>query len=262
MAQKKPTPTLPDPVLRDSKPYVIDDLGQWLILSDVHIPFHDNITIDLALKEAQRRKVKGILLNGDLCDCHELSRWDKSPDDPRYPEEVTKTKQFLDYLRWKIPKIPIVFKHGNHEERVFLYLFRHAPALFGLDVLTLPRLLEFDKYGIVDVADRRVIRMGHLNVIHGHEYRPAIQTPVNPARGVFLRAKASVLTSHFHQVSEHHEPTIAGKQQGSWSIGCACDLNPLYMPINRWSTGFAFVELSKGGNFSVDNLRVMDGEIV
>lgn len=132
----------------------------------------------------------------------------------------------------------------------------HAVLLFALALGTIL------KYGVGHVADRRVIRLGKLNVIHGHEYRPGVQAPVNPARGIFLRAKSAVLCGHFHNTSEHHEPTITGKPQGAWSVGCACALDPFYMPLNKWNRGFALVHVGRGGDFRVENKRVINGEMV
>lgn len=253
---------LPEPIRRNSSPFVIKEPGTWLILGDIHLPYHEPGVIELAVQRAIQEKVVGVILNGDILDCHELSRFDKTPDDPRYTEEVHYGRQFLTYLRERLPKARIVYKDGNHEERLVHYLISKAPALFGLDVLTIPSLLEFRQHNIEYVTDRRLIQLGNLYLVHGHEYRPAITAPVNPARGLFIRAKACAMTSHFHQVSEHHEPTIAGKPLGTWSIGCACELSPLYMPLNKWQHGFALVKLDRGGSFSVRNLRVIENEIL
>ncbi len=255
-------PCLPEPVERSAKPHDLEANGWWLCLSDVHIPYHDKVVVELAILTARKYKVEGVLLNGDVLDCHELSRFDKTPDDPRYTSEVKAGRQFLEYLRWKLPKARMVWKDGNHEERLFSYLISKAPALFGLDVLTIPSLLEFDNHGLDYISERRVIVAGKLNIVHGHEYRPAIQTPVNPARGLFLRAKSNALAGHWHQVSEHHEPTIGGKPQGAWSMGCACQLDPLYMPLNKWCHGFAMIHVGEGGEFSVENKRVLNGKVV
>jgi predicted phosphodiesterase len=254
-------PRLPPPATRTAGPYHIDEPpGWWLVLSDTHFPYHDRRTIHLAVKEAKRRRARGVLLNGDIMDCHELSRWSKSPKDPRYPDEVKLGREFLAWLRRQLPRARIVWKDGNHEERLYNYLIDKAPALFGL--ISLPELLHFEKHGIEYVTDRRVIRLGKLHVIHGHEYQPQIQTPVNAARGLFLRAKSVAICGHFHQSSHHREPTISGKPQAAWSVGCACDLHPRYMPLNKWNLGFALVHLSKDGEFSVDNKCVYDGKAV
>ena len=259
---KPAPPSLPEPVERQASPYDLCRRGRWLVLSDVHLPFHDKATVEAAVREAKRVSATGVLLGGDVLDCHELSRWDKSPDDPRYRDEVAMGRQFLAYLRHQLPYAKFVFKDGNHEERLVNYLITRAPALFGLDVLTLPNLLHFNKYRIEHVTDRRVIKLGRLSFIHGHEHRVASQA-VNPARGLFLRAKSVALCGHFHQSSEHHEPNIVGKPLGAWSLGCACGLAPFYMPLNKWNHGFAIVEIANNNlDFSVRNLRVLNGEVV
>lgn len=261
-AQRSAATDLPAPLTKAITPVDITQEGWWLVLSDIHLPFHDVQTLELAVKTAKDRGVKGILLNGDTVDCHELSRFDKRPDDPTYREEVQTGRKFMEWLRAKLPEGRILFKDGNHEERLTHYLCRKAPALYGLDVLNIPSLLQFQKYGAEHITDKRVVRLGRLNVLHGHEYLGGIQTPVNPARGLFLRTKASSLCGHFHQPSEHHEPTIVGKPIGCWSTGCACYLSPQYMPYNKWGHGFALVEIYRGGHFRVNNLRVLDGEVV
>jgi predicted phosphodiesterase len=253
---------LPAPVDKAYTPFAIDTPGTWLILSDVHLPFHDRRVVELAVTSATKSGARGVLLNGDILDSHELSTFDKTPEDPRYVDEIKAGKQFLAYFRDRLPKARIVYKDGNHEERLISYLTRRAPALFGLELLSLPSLLEFKTFGVEHVSDRRVIQLGRLNVVHGHEYRPNITAPVNPARGLFLRAKASAICGHLHQTSEHHEPTIAGKPLGCWSVGCACQLNPQYSPLNRWNHGFALVDVDAGGGFSVRNLRVLNGKTV
>ena len=253
---------MPEPMKASDMIFDLQANNWWLDLSDVHLPYHDVLVVNLAIKEAISRKVEGVLLNGDIMDCHELSRFDKSPDDPRYMDEVKMGRDFLSYLRYKLPKARIVWKDGNHEERLQHYLMSRAPALFGLDVLTMPVLLKFADYGVEYVTDKRVIKMGPLNVVHGHEYRPGIQAPVNPARGLFLRAKSVAICGHFHQTSEHHEPTITGKPLGAWSTGCACQLNPLYMPLNKWNHGFAMIHVQDREMFSVQNFRILEGKVV
>ena len=254
--------TIPESVESTYKPLCIRGPGRWLILNDAHFPYHDVPTLSVALEKAKKDRVTGFLLNGDLLDCHWISRHNKEPSAPRYCEEIAVGNQFLDYLKYRFPKTRIVFKAGNHEERLRVYIIQNAEALFGLEAVTLPSLLELRRRGIEWVEDKRVIRLGKLNAIHGHEYPGGIQSPVNPARGLFLRAKASSIAGHHHQTSEHFEPDIKGTPHGAWSIGCACDLNPKYAPLNRWNHGFAIVELDSRGDFAVRNFRVIDGTLV
>lgn len=253
---------LPKAIERSWGPLQVDGPGAWLVLSDAHFPYHDKETIEIAFKEAKRRKVSGVLLNGDMMDCHHLSVWDKDPSAPRYIEEVKIAQQFLGWARDRLPKARVIYKAGNHEERLDRYILAKAPELFGLQNVTTPEILGLEDFGVEWVTDKRAIRLGSLNVIHGHEYRGGANSPVNPARGLFLRSKTQAMCGHFHQTSEHHEPTLEGKPKGCWSTGCACELNPPYCPLNRWNHGFAFVEIAGDGKFSVHNKRVMKGELV
>jgi hypothetical protein len=153
----------------------------------------------------------------------------------------------------------ITYKLGNHEERLERYLIQKAPALYGWEILSWSNLIGMPEITIID--NKRVIKAGKLSIVHGHEFgRQQVFNPVNPARGYFMRAKASVLGGDKHQTSEHIESDINGKIIGAWSTGCLCDLHPKYLPINRWNLGAAIVE-HDGDQYEVDNFKIINGKI-
>ncbi len=250
---------LPDPIEQATHPLVLNSLGHTLILSDCHIPFHDKPTIEAAVKEGVRRNVKHVILNGDILDQLRLSRFDHSPDDHTFLLEITQGRQFLSYLRGKFPKARIFYKLGNHENRLLTYLASKAPALFGLDVLEFPYLLNFREYGVEYVADSVVIQMMGLNVLHGHEFRGG--SAISPARSLLLKTRADALCGHFHRTDTFSDKSLLGETVTAWATGCCCQLKPKWLPFNRWGHGFAFVEVSKKGH-KVENIRVVDGEMV
>ena len=49
--------------------------GCWLVLSDVHVPYHEEKAIGAAIQWGQLNKVDGIFLNGDLFDCASVGFW-------------------------------------------------------------------------------------------------------------------------------------------------------------------------------------------
>ncbi len=107
------------------------------------------------------------------------------------------------------------------------------------------------------------IHLNNLWGIHGHEYVGGISAPVNPARGLFLKAKVSTFQGHNHQTSEHTEPTLTGKMVTTWSLGCLSELHPAYMPLNKWNHGFAEVDLDPNGeDFEFNNKRIFKGKIL
>jgi len=118
-----------------------------------------------------------------------------------------------------------------------------------------------DELNITFIPDKQIIHAGKLTILHGHELGASVFSPVNIARGLFLRAKDSALCGHHHQASEHTEPNINGKITTCWSVACLCELHPDYMPINKHHHGFAHVRVLDTGEFEVSNYRIVNGKI-
>ena len=248
----------------DSVPYVPYEIKDFpvAVCGDMHMPYHDVKTIEMFLEHADKIGAKTILLAGDCLDCYQTSRWCRDPRMRSFPDEVAMMKQFLIDLHKAFPKAKIVYKVGNHEERYEKYLKEKAPELFGLADIQLQNLLGANEDWIDWVDDKRVITAKKLNIIHGHEYTFSMSNPVNPARGLYLRAKKSSMCFHFHQTSEHTETAINGDMATCWSVGCMCELNPQYMPLNKWNHGFADIVLDKDGSWMVHNYRVYKGKVL
>ena len=232
-----------------------------LVLSDIHIPYYNAEALRIAVDAGIRHEVNFILLNGDIFDFFSISRWEKDPRQRNFPDEINACKQFLMWLREQFPKARIMFKVGNHEERYERYLIQKAPELLGVPNFELSDMMEFDELGIEMVKDMTPIRLNSLYVIHGHEYKFSISNPVNPARGLFLRAKTSAICSHFHQSSSHSEKNIGDKITSCWSVGCLSELHPEYMPLNKWNHGFAIVDTYGDKDFEVHNHKIIEGKI-
>lgn len=250
---------LPVASQRNASPYDLPRIGEYLILCDVHEPYHDEITLQHAIREAKERNVVGVIINGDFIDSHELSVHDKDASAPKYNEEIKTGIKILQWIRHELPNVEIVYKLGNHEERLDRYILNRAPALFDLDFATVESLLRFKDYDIKVVRDKRAIMLGKLHLLHGHEYRGG--GGVNPARWIYLKARSVAMVGHFHRTSEHHARNIANKHEAAWSVGCACSLTPYYLPFNDWNHGYAFVSFTKTGEFDVVNRRVLNGRV-
>jgi len=242
-------------------PFIIEP-GATLALHDVHIPYHDRAAVEAAVEWASKKPVDTVLLNGDIMDCYAQSRWETDPRKRKLKAEVDLTRQFFGWLRGKFPKARFVWKFGNHEERHERYIMVRCPELLGLPIMALDQIVNASDFGIETVRDMQPIKLGNLYALHGHEYKFAISNPVNPARGLYLRAKKSAICGHFHQESSHTESDISEDITTCWSVACLCDLHPRYMPLNRWCHGVARVEHLKNGSFTVDNRRIFQGKII
>ncbi len=239
------------------------------ILADIHLPYHDLDAINIAMKELSRQKIDTLILNGDVIDCYQLSTFDKEPSKAGIKYEIEVLCHFISDIQKYFKGIQIIFKLGNHEERWERTILNKSPAIWGFECFELPNLIKIEYLRLIGkpleidfVNHKRIIDVGRLGVVHGHEWREGAFSPVNPARGYFMRAKTSVLGGDKHQTSEHITKDMNGKIIGSWSIGCLCDLNPKYMPLNNHNYGFAFVHRFKDDNFEVRNYKIIDGKLV
>ena len=243
-------------------PYDIPaSVTRLLILSDVHIPYHNIEAVTLALQYGKEKNINGIMLNGDILDFYGLSSFEKDPRKRRFSEELEMGRQFLKILRKEFDGVPIYFKLGNHCERYERYLRIKAPELLDVSEFRLDVLLKFGEIGVELIDDKRIVKFGKLNIMHGHEFGKSVFSPVNPARGLYMRGKENCIAGHNHQTSSHVEPTMNGHVINTWSTGCLCELHPSYMPINKWNLGFAYVERELNDEFTVHNHTIVKGKV-
>jgi predicted phosphodiesterase len=231
--------------------------GKYGIMSDIHIPAHDDVAVGITLEYFYKQNVKHLILNGDILDCYQVSDHVRDPTEPQLRAELDALKPWLKFLLTKFKTI--TYKLGNHEERLERFLLQRAPQLYGWEILSWSNMIGIPEIPIIE--NKRIVKAGKLAIVHGHEFgRQQVFNPVNPARGYFLRSKANVLGGDKHQTSEHVESDINGKILGAWSTGCLCDLHPKYLPINRWNLGAATVE-HDGEDFEVHNFKIINGKI-
>lgn len=253
---------LPETDETEWEPYVIPKaVTRLLVLSDVHIPYHNIEAVTLAIEYGKRKNVNGIMLNGDILDFYGLSTFEKDPRKRRFSEELEMGRAFLKVLRKEFEGVPIYYKLGNHEDRYERYLRIKAPELLDVQEFRMDVLLKFGEIGVELIDDMRIVHFGRLNIMHGHEFGRSVFSPVNPARGAYMRAKENCIIGHHHQTSSHAEPTMNGKVVNTWSQGCLCELHPAYMPINKWNRGFAYVEREDDGDFTVHNHTIINGKV-
>lgn len=230
-----------------------------LVLSDIHIPYHNIESLTCAFDFAKGEKPDAILLNGDTLDFFGLSRFMKDPKKRSIASELSIFKDFIEVLK-KTFNAKIYYKMGNHCERYEHFLWMKAHELVGVEEFEIENILKARAEGIEVIKDKRIIKAGDLNIMHGHEFGGSVFSPVNIARGLFLRGKVSAMQGHNHQTSSHVERDMNGGVIKTWSLGCLCELHPAYLPINKWNHGFAMVDID-GQDFNVRNYTIDKGQI-
>lgn len=237
--------------------FVLDHVGRVGVLSDIHFPYHDERALNVALEGVEGCDV--LYLNGDVMDCYQGSNFMRRPDLPSLKAEKDMTIQFLEYVRPRFERV--IYKLGNHEARWDRLLLSKCPEFFGDPYFSFGAWLGLDDLGVELVLSKCKAKFGKLNVTHGDEFGESTFSPVNPARGLFNRAKCSTLAGHNHTTSEHNENDLNGTPMCCWSVGCLCSLTPEYRPFayTKWNHGYAVVEIASNGDFAVDNRRILPG---
>jgi predicted phosphodiesterase len=254
-------PPMPASKVDDWKPAVLDVVGTVGVLSDIHVPYHDERALQAAVDALRGDRIDALVLNGDALDFYAISRYQKNPKLRNFRGEVEASRELLAWVRGQFKDIPIVFKSGNHEERWAHWLWQHAPEISDDPRMGLDQWLDMPDHGIEFVDDKRPIMAGKLPLLHGHEKGNGFTAPVNQARGAFLRLNHTVLEGHGHRTSAHCEPDMFGREVFCWSTGCLCGLHPEYARLNKWNHGFAAVEIAADGQFNVQNYRITNGKV-
>jgi predicted phosphodiesterase len=242
-------------------PFDLGITGKVGVLSDIHVPYHDETALRAAVDHLQGEKVECLLLNGDWADFYSISRHEKNPKHRNFKNELHAGRELLKWLRQEFPDARFVAKLGNHEERWEKWLWEHAPEISDDPIMGIDNWYGFERLGIDLVKDKRIVLAGALPILHGHEKGNGISSPVNQARGAFMRLHHTVLEGHGHRTSTHSEPDMMGRETVCFSTGCLCDMRPSYARLNKWNQGAAIVTVHADRTFDVENFRIQAGKV-
>jgi predicted phosphodiesterase len=233
-----------------------------LLISDIHIPYHDIDAITIALEYGVRENVNTIFINGDLIDFARISRFESDFTKRSVKEEFDITKQFLRVLRQVFPTQEIYWLKGNHDIRLEKYLAQKAHEIWDDPYFHLEERLRLNEERVHLLDDKVLVKAGKLSITHGHHIFKGIFTPVSPARGAYMRAKQNIIVGHLHRSSFHPEVNLDGEVIGAWSTACLCELRPNYSPlVSNSQHGFAHVLVESNGDFTVKNYSIINGKL-
>lgn len=240
-----------------------------LIISDLHIPYHDTKSLNCAVNYGLKNNVNTIFINGDLLDCYQLSRFEKDPDKRSTYHELEDGREFLARLRKLFPKAQIYYHLGNHDiryERFMNYQRIMMKDLFGDDETSLETRLDLIKQRIHLIGDKQITQCGpdgNLMIHHGHYIFRSAASPVSPAKTVYDKMGISMICGHTHKISEFTRIDGKGRISTCWSSGSLCELLPDYSPMaNNYAHGFAHAVIHKDGTFTLRNFRLSNGKIL
>ncbi len=227
-----------------------------VIANDLHIPFQDEVAIELFFQFVKKKSPHQIILLGDICDFYSVSRFDKNPTRiANLQADLDKTLAFLERCRENYTG-EIHYIQGNHERRLRKYLWKEAKALSSLRSLELSKLLNFDNIGIM--YHEHGYQLGDLFCTHGSLIR---KHAGYTARAEFEKNGCTGISAHTHRDGKY---TVRNRNGhfAWWENYCLCDLNPEYIEgVANWTQGFSCATLV-GNRPYVEQIPILKGAYI
>jgi hypothetical protein len=236
-------------------------LEKWLVVSDVHRPFHNKVLWSklLQLIKDLGSSLYGIVLAGDYLDLYTLGSYNTESlanlSGLTLQDEYIDGLEGMDDLNKALRKdCKKYFLFGNHEDRYFRHIKEKDNAKYGGALLNPVEALYLHEKGWEVKTDwmSDYFTLGdHLDVIHG------IYTSVNAAKTHLDKTQHSVMFGHTHRVQCFHNGNKA-----AFNIGGLYDIKSKgfnYMQrLQRetWANGFAIVNINDDGEFYVEQVNV------
>lgn len=219
---------------------------QTFVLSDIHIPFHDEKSVQLVYDCLADFQPKRVVLLGDILDCYSISRFLKDPSRSRnLQEEIDIFYKYMKMLRKILPNTEIVYILGNHEARLHKLILEN-PGLYGLKALAPDKLFRLNELNIIFKEKKAVF--DNFIFYHGDVVRKAAGYSAK-AEYEDHRMKSGI-SGHTHRLSSYF--STYEKEAGQWyENGCLCELSPDYLndpDKANWQQGFTVIDHYDGLN--------------
>ena len=227
-------------------------MNTWVIVNDLQIPWHDQPVLDLVVSFVKELRPHGVILNGDVVDCYDLSDFDRNPmKDYGLNREIDASGKLMAAL------VPVTKERwwlgGNHEDRFRRMLWRN-PHLAKVRALRFPTIFHLGDYGFQWKPYGGFLTLGKLMVTHGSQ---VLKHSGQTGRAHFEKYGTSILIGHTHRLGIYYRRNIRGVH-AAYENGCLCRLDPEYVQAPDWQQGFSVVHVDPNkGWFNVQQIPIL-----
>lgn len=234
----------------------------YLVISDIHVPYHCPKYIELSYKILRSLKFDGLVQLGDALDFWQLSTYDKDPARKNtILEDIEVWNGIISKWSRYLPKGATVhLLCGNHEARLERYISRHARELHEIvkpmpDLLNLKQRNEagqitfkWHKYSKWDSC-----RIGDCTLLHGFYFNQHV------ASTNLAKYRTKVVCGHTHRVQY-----VSDGVHFSASLGHGSDENlTAHQPTpTGWQQAMGVLTVDDRNQTNLEIITVTDGKAV
>lgn len=231
---------------------------EMVIVNDLHIPYHDPLTVSLALKAIKDIRPDYICINGDIIDFYTISRFSTDPARRKdLQQDLDSTRSIIKEIK-EASDARIFLCAGNHEDRLRQYLWTKAPELAELRDLDIRHQLGLDIFDIDFAPYDSIVKVNNVfKIEHGDSVSKHSGWT---AKAMYEKRGGCGIVGHSHRFGSHLK-TCDGDTYGWYENACLCDLNPEYVKEPNWQQGFAVVTFIKD-RFFVQQVPIIKHKFV
>lgn len=239
---------------------------KYLIVSDIHIPYHNSSLLYAILSMCEYEKIKGIVINGDLIDFDFISSYERNASQICQNYIESSLSEALGWINLFAERFETkIYLEGNHDDRIrrntlgdkiraFIpsmhpdERMKSVPYNSVASLFLLP-IKGYDCYGY-----GQSVTIGNYQIYHGEE------TNKNIAKD---RVYYNSIIGHTHRSEMAYNPVY--KEDGKYSVrnkvrcGCLLDLksdipSSSFKSRESWVNGFSVLTHFKGNICAVENV--------
>lgn len=187
-----------------------------------------------------------------------------------YAQDIAAANQFLDAIQSAAPQADAHYIEGNHERRAETWCMTKTQRS-GVDAEFLRTryapeyLLELKQRAIryyrqgefhMGLSVPGCIKLGKCYFWHG------TSTGKNAALVNIYKIGSNIVFGHTHHMQSVQTRPVEKGGIGSWTPGCLCKLQPLWMHTNPadWTHGYGLQCVARSGKFLHLNIPIIGGE--
>ena len=239
-----------------------------VVLSDLHIPYHDEAAVKRVVSFIKWYKPTQLWCVGDELDAPEPSRWNKGMAGEyatTLQDSIDMTYNVMADFRDALGRTkPFIIQRSNHTDRIQTYIRKYAPAFNSLESLQIEKLLGYNDLNIQYLHRFKELLPGWV-MAHGDEGR-AIQVPGSTAMSLAKKLGKSVVCGHTHKLGLQHETTgLYGKNRTQFGleVGHLMDIKQasyLTTGVANWQQGIGIL-VEKNRKVTPYAVPIIDGDI-